>query len=108
MAKKKTEWLDSDGNLNPDIFWSSDSDVDWEEIFKHAYIGPPRNAPEMLRERREEMRWFLDHWLIVRKDGDTVLNGTAEEFEKQLRDLIDGSNTTDSRDLANARTDKDS
>ena len=89
----KTEWLDSDGNLNPDIFWS-DSEIDWEELKKHAYITPDwvRN-PETRPKHREDMRWFLDHWLIERKDGDTVLNGKAEEFEKQLRDLISNART---------------
>ena len=33
---------------------------------------------------KDDVGNFLDHWLIVRKDGDTVLNGTPEEFEKQL------------------------
>ena len=91
----KTKWLDSDGNLNPDIF-RSDSEIDWEELKKHAYIGPSPRDLEDWRERREEMRWFLDHWLIVRKDGDTVLNGTAEEFEKQLGELLDGRTAEDS------------
>jgi len=39
-------------------------------------------------QHRDDLFWFLDKWLIPRKDGDTVLNGTAEEFEKQLRALI--------------------
>ena len=37
----------------------------------------------------EDLHWFLDHWVIVREDGTPVLNGTPEEFEKQLRELID-------------------
>ena len=44
----------------------------------------------------DDLYWFLDHWLIVRKDGDTVLNGTPEEFEKQLRKLIDARTTENS------------
>jgi len=38
----------------------------------------------------DDLYWFLDHWVIVRKDGESVLNETPEEFEKQLRDLIEG------------------
>ena len=38
----------------------------------------------------DDLYWFLDRWLIVRKDGDTVLNGNPDVFEKQLRKLIDG------------------
>lgn len=37
---------------------------------------------------QDDIYWFLDHWVIVRKDGTPVLNGTPEEFEKQLRELI--------------------
>ena len=97
MGKKKTEWLDSDGNLNPDIFWS-DSDINWDELKKHAYIPPADwvRDHETRPEHREEMRWFLDHWLIERKDGDTVLNGTAEEFEKQLGEFLDARTTENS------------
>ena len=36
----------------------------------------------------EDLHWFLDHWVVVREDGTPVLNGTPEEFEKQLRELI--------------------
>ena len=36
----------------------------------------------------DDLYWFLDRWLIVRKDGDTVLNGNPDVFEKQLRELI--------------------
>ena len=42
---------------------------------------------------KDDIGLFLDHWLIERKDGDTVLNGKAEEFEKQLRDLISNART---------------
>ena len=42
--------------------------------------------------KMDDLYWFLDHWLITngRKNGDTILNGTPEEFEKQLRELING------------------
>ena len=62
MGKKKTEWLDSDGNLNPDIFWS-DSDIDWEELKKHAYFTPdwirhPERYPELMKRTEEfDKQW---------------------------------------------------
>ena len=31
---------------------------------------------------------FVDHWIIVRKDGTPVLNGREEDFEQSLRRLI--------------------
>lgn len=37
----------------------------------------------------DDIFWFLDRWIIWRGEGDPVLNGTPEEFEKQLRELID-------------------
>ena len=53
----KTDWLDSDGNLNPDNFWS-DSNIDWEELKKHAYITPdwvrhPERYPELMKRMQE-------------------------------------------------------
>lgn len=45
---------------------------------------------------KDDLGNFLDHWIIVRTDGLPILNGTPEEFEKQLRDLIDGRTTEDS------------
>ena len=33
---------------------------------------------------------FLDHWVIVRPDGNPILNGTPEQFEEALRRLIGG------------------
>ena len=39
---------------------------------------------------KDDLGNFLDHWIIVRTDGLPILNGTPEEFEKQLRDLING------------------
>ena len=32
---------------------------------------------------------FIDHWVIVRKDGTRVLNGREEEFKKSLQRLIE-------------------
>ena len=37
----------------------------------------------------DDLHWFLIHWIIVQKDGTPVLNGSPEEFEKQLRALIE-------------------
>ena len=38
----------------------------------------------------DDIALFVDHWVIVRKDGTPVLNGSPEEFENQLRKLIEG------------------
>ena len=50
----------------------------------------PEKAYFVAKNRPDErdLNLFLDHWLIVRKDGDTVLNGTAEDFEQGLRKLV--------------------
>ncbi len=32
---------------------------------------------------------FLDHWIIIRKDGTPVLNGNPEVFEAALKELSD-------------------
>lgn len=37
---------------------------------------------------KDDLGWFLDHWIIVRNDGTPVLNGTPEDFEKALRELM--------------------
>ena len=44
---------------------------------------PPRKDTIM-----DDITLFLDHWLITRRDGDTILNGTPEEFERSMRDLV--------------------
>ena len=64
MSKEKFEWLDSDGNLNPEIF-RSDSDIDWEELKKHAYITPSwvRNPELIPLEQRERMAKIVKEWL---------------------------------------------
>lgn len=36
----------------------------------------------------DDVYWFLDHWIIVRKDGTPILNGTPEQFETALRALL--------------------
>lgn len=36
----------------------------------------------------DDIDFFLDHWIIVRKDGTPVLNGKEQEFEQALRRLI--------------------
>ena len=55
--------------------------------FRIVRTGPGESQWEV--RTMDDLYWFLDHWLIVRKDGTTVLNGLPEEFEKQLRELID-------------------
>ena len=37
---------------------------------------------------KDDLGLFLDHWIIVRKDGTPVLNGKEQEFEQALRRLI--------------------
>ena len=37
----------------------------------------------------DDIYWFLDHWIIVRKDGTSILNGTPEQFETALRALLE-------------------
>ena len=37
---------------------------------------------------KDDLFWFLDHWIIVRSDGTPILNGTPEDFEKALRELM--------------------
>ena len=36
----------------------------------------------------DDIDMFLDHWIIVRKDGTPVLNGKEQEFEQALRRLV--------------------
>ncbi len=36
----------------------------------------------------DDLTLLLDHWIIVRSDGTPVLNGTPEDFEDALRDLL--------------------
>ena len=42
---------------------------------------------EKLKEA-SDLSLLLDHWIIVRKDGTPVLNGTPEKFEKELREFL--------------------
>jgi len=37
---------------------------------------------------KDDLGLFLDHWIIVRKDGTPILNGTPEQFEEALRKLM--------------------
>ena len=39
----------------------------------------------------DDVYWFLDHWIIVQKDGTPVLNGSPEDFEKELRGLMENN-----------------
>jgi hypothetical protein len=52
-------------------------------IEMHDALIQPKPYPS-----QDDIYWFLDHWVIVREDGTPILNGTPEEFEKQLRELI--------------------
>ena len=36
----------------------------------------------------DDIDFFLDHWIIVRRDGTPILNGKEQEFEQALRRLI--------------------
>jgi hypothetical protein len=39
-------------------------------------------------KKPDDLSLLLDHWIIVRKDGTPVLNGTPEKFEKELREFL--------------------
>lgn len=39
---------------------------------------------------QDDIERFTDHWIIVRKDGTPILNGTPEQFETALRAFIRG------------------
>jgi hypothetical protein len=41
-----------------------------------------------MSEKPDDLSLLLDHWIIVRKDGTPVLNGTPEKFEKELREFL--------------------
>ena len=43
---------------------------------------------DALLHKMDDVDFFIDHWIIVRKDGTPILNGREEEFEKSLRALI--------------------
>lgn len=49
----------------------------------HDALIQPKPYPS-----EDDIYWFLDHWVIVRKDGTPILNGTPEQFEEALRKLI--------------------
>ena len=36
----------------------------------------------------DDLSLFLDHWVIVQRDGTPILNGTPEQFESDLRELL--------------------
>jgi hypothetical protein len=41
-----------------------------------------------MSKKPDDLSLLLDHWIIVRKDGTPVLNGTPEKFEKELREFL--------------------
>ena len=87
MPKKdKVEWLDSDGNLNPDIF--VESDIDWSQVQPTCTL-PPKTPAEKDHMLKNNIHWFVDHWIIVRPDGTRLLNGNEEEFEAALKEFVD-------------------
>jgi hypothetical protein len=36
----------------------------------------------------DDAHLFADHWIIIRKDGTPVLNGSPQDFETSLRTLL--------------------
>lgn len=40
------------------------------------------------RPNERDLELFLDHWIIVRTDGLPILNGTPEDFELALKELV--------------------
>ena len=70
MAKKKTEWLDSDGNLNPDIVWSEDN-VDWSSMTVFPtpdWVRHPERYPELMKRMEE----FGKQWREGLKNARTT------------------------------------
>ena len=56
----KTKWIDSDGNLNPDIF-RSDSEIDWSsaEVYPTPdWVRHPERYPERMNRMQE---WAEKH-----------------------------------------------
>lgn len=49
----------------------------------HDALIQPARYPD-----QDDIFWFVDHWIIVRKDGTPILNGTPEEFTESLRTFI--------------------
>lgn len=43
---------------------------------------------DALLYKQDDIFFFLDHWIIVRKDGTPILNGTPEAFTESLRTFI--------------------
>ena len=43
----------------------------------------------------DDLHFFLDHWILVQRDGTPVLNGTPEKFEEELRKLLSESSILD-------------
>ena len=88
MPKKdEIKWLDSDGNLNEDLFIKND--IDWSEV-QPTCVLPPKTPEEREYLFERDVHWFLDHWIIYRQDGTFVLNGKIEEFEAALKEFVDG------------------
>lgn len=49
----------------------------------HDALIEPKSYPD-----QDHIFWFVDHWIIVRKDGTPILNGTPEAFTESLRTFI--------------------
>ena len=55
MSKERVEWLDSVGNLNPDLFVEG-PDVDWSEVEVYAtpdWVRHPERYPELMKRLQE-------------------------------------------------------
>ena len=73
MAKKKNNWLDSDGNLNPDIFWSPNEEIDWSSVEIYPtpeWVRHPERYPELMRRMEE----FGKQWREGLKNARTTEN----------------------------------
>ena len=88
MSKKELpDWLEN-ALIKPEVkFKVEDLGCTLIRDFRTVRTGKGESDWEV--RPMDNLFLFLDHWLITRKDGDTVLNGTPEDFEKQLRELID-------------------
>ena len=63
--------------------------IDWSKVQPTCTL-PPKTPAERDHMLKNDIHWFVDHWIIVRPDGTRLLNGNEEEFEAALKEFVDG------------------